>query len=411
MTLRLPYRTPAQRVIGFAPDQVHTDINLYPNPIPVNNPVQNTQSGIPSIVWVTSPNIALTTVVVTQNPFYTQDFSTTHVIPDYLPSPQYPNLVLQQFSTPFVNQWASTTSNRTLPNNNVPNIVLLNPIVTQNPFYSNDFSKPFTPAGTKSDNYPNIVLLNPPVVAGTPFNQLIWPNTYGVNIAPLDVYNIMLVAAPPTPAPFYTQDFSTVYRIKGIVPDNFPNIVLNAPVVTQRPFGPYDWGTSTTFFTSRAGVGPQTTNLSLLFPNPIPFVSYDWSKPLSVKASIDTQYPNLLLVQPSIPGKPLGINGWIDWSYVKGPVILVSDQNNLPNIVLLVTPPAPPPPDVIHSGKWRWLEGYNDLVEPRKNIAGDIKKAAAVLSQMGGHARAAALTAKQRTNIATTAANTRWGKR
>ena len=64
-------------------------------------------------------------------------------------------------------------------------------------------------------------------------------------------------------------------------------------------------------------------------------------------------------------------------------------------------------------GKWRWAEGYKKLLEHRQNVTTSeaVKEAAAVLSRMGGIARAQALTAKQRSNIASKAAQTRWGNK
>lgn len=59
----------------------------------------------------------------------------------------------------------------------------------------------------------------------------------------------------------------------------------------------------------------------------------------------------------------------------------------------------------VTSGKWRWLDGVKDL---KPVVQDDVKAAAAVLSKMGGHARAKSLTSNQRSNIASTAAKARW---
>lgn len=56
--------------------------------------------------------------------------------------------------------------------------------------------------------------------------------------------------------------------------------------------------------------------------------------------------------------------------------------------------------------QWRWQEGQKQL--QNKPPSDTVKQSAAILSSRGGHARAASLTATQRTNIASTAAKARW---
>lgn len=68
-----------------------------------------------------------------------------------------------------------------------------------------------------------------------------------------------------------------------------------------------------------------------------------------------------------------------------------------PDIALFVS-------QALAGGGWKkW--GYDDRP---KDLRDEIKQAAAVLSSMGGHARAKALTANQRYNIASNAAKARW---
>lgn len=69
---------------------------------------------------------------------------------------------------------------------------------------------------------------------------------------------------------------------------------------------------------------------------------------------------------------------------------------------------------MLGGGKYRWNDDYDKSVKrtvvqtQTRYLHEDIKKSAQVLSSLGGHARAASLTPKQRTNIATVAAKARW---
>lgn len=68
-----------------------------------------------------------------------------------------------------------------------------------------------------------------------------------------------------------------------------------------------------------------------------------------------------------------------------------------------------PTPDATVGGKsWKWKEGVKRLQLHRHSLDVSVKKAAAVMSKAGGHARAASLTSTQRSNIASTAAKARW---
>lgn len=72
--------------------------------------------------------------------------------------------------------------------------------------------------------------------------------------------------------------------------------------------------------------------------------------------------------------------------------------------------PDPTPPDVVYGGRQnsKWQQGVKNLNIRPHFASDDIKKAAAILSKMGGIARAKALTATQRSTIASTAAKARW---
>jgi hypothetical protein len=79
---------------------------------------------------------------------------------------------------------------------------------------------------------------------------------------------------------------------------------------------------------------------------------------------------------------------------------------NTPEIVVVVVPP----PVIQSSGKYpsQWVKDYEKLKAAIIKEQQAIKEAAAVLSRLGGIARARALNAQQRTAIASLAARTRW---
>lgn len=468
MTFRLPYIKPAVR-LKSAPDPTpqtninifknpipfsqtdwprtqpvklsvsrvyHTDPSTYTNPIPFNgNTVQPRQFNTPSIIWVAPSNIALTTVVV-QNPFYTQDFSTTHVGPDYLPTPQYPNLVLQQFSTPFYTQdfatshvvpdWASPPQ--------YPNIVLLQPIAA--PFYTQDFSKPFVPAPAKPDQQPlNTNLFTNPI----PFGPYSWlkPNQ-PLPTKFVDYPNIALLNPVVVTNPFIAYDFS---KASAYLPSNpqhppfnsclfdFVLLPLNAQEFTgwvplsappqQQPYNPnlYTPGTAPSplipfdySYSIRLPSVPQPSsgmalNINLL-TNPTPLNQIDWSKPYRIVpiASDQNSLPNLILYQPvpSNPSNPLGIYSWADlYKYV---TLHPNTPALLPNLTLVL---PPPPPDTGPIGGWRWIDGVMRMREKQLDRR-DQNASAVMLGKLGGLARAQALTTKQRSNIASKAAQVRW---
>lgn len=376
MTFRLPYVTPSKRQFQqrSAPDQLHTDINFYPNPIPFNNSVLLGVTARNRLVSSDATDASEIWLFTTQtaSPTIPLDMSTSRAV-TYLTPPIYPNQVLQNFSTPVVNVWSTTSSNRTLPPDNFPNIALLQPVVVQSPFYTKDFSTSKATNWQPSPQYPNLVLLVPQA---------------------------------PVQAPFYTQDFSRPFTP---VPAKTDQQSVNLNLFTNPiPFLSYDWSKPKAV---KASVDPQYPNLIILQPVGAPFSQLDWSKAYSIspKASNQNDLPNLLLIQPSVPSNPLGIYGWLDWSYTKGPVIIVPDQNDLPNIVLPNTIPVPP--EIIIGGG-KWIEGVEALRRKAQQQAASnniaVRQAAAVLSKMGGIARAKSLTSTQRSNIASNAAKARW---
>src|SRR6266403_5602782 len=145
MTFRLPYITPAKKPQSWAtPDSTlasntkllpnpipfsktdwprvqpikisvsrvyHTNPVMYPNPIPFNQQSWPLQRPVKLAPPQPSPR-SLAAVIVLPPSFYLQDFTTTHVLPDWAPLPQYPNLALLNTSVAV-------------------------------PFYTQDFTKPF----------------------------------------------------------------------------------------------------------------------------------------------------------------------------------------------------------------------------------------------------------------------------
>lgn len=409
MTFRLPYITPADTPIkgtsvsssvslplsappaanpffqtewprvkdihGFAPDQIHTDIGLFPNPIPFS-----------SIDWSVSKfrtfptvpnytNIALTAVVVTVDPIKPYDWGKQQNIPDFPVPVQYRNLNISTVGSPVIPfDWGKQQQNPNFPPLPVYPNIALNVAPVFFPFYTQDFSKPFTPTPAKQDQR-------------------------GVNI------NLFT-----NPIPFGPYDYSSrfVDRFTPVDQNGVPNLVLPN---SSTPFVSYDWSKTRAV---KASIDPQLPNVVILQPVGAPFSQLDWSKAYTItpRASNQDDLPNLLLIQPSSPSTPLGLYGWIDWSRTQKPIIIVPDQNNLPNIVLPNTVPVPPDTQVI-GGKM--LKGQ--LFKPKSDTYDrwypdshkkELAKSAKILASAGGQARAAALTPQQRTQIAMKAANTRW---
>lgn len=70
-----------------------------------------------------------------------------------------------------------------------------------------------------------------------------------------------------------------------------------------------------------------------------------------------------------------------------------------------------PEPEIIVGGRQnsKWQQGVKKLQTQRPHFASDdVKRSAAILSRIGGIARAKALTPTQRSKIASTAAKARW---
>src|SRR5882724_27228 len=86
---------------------------------------------------------------------------------------------------------------------------------------------------------------------------------------------------------------------------------------------------------------------------------------------------------------------------------LIGLGSSFDNVIIPVVQ-IPPPDVIVGGGGYRFMGGYHKYDKPQTIHTDAVRKAAAVLSKMGGEARAKSLTPTQRSNIASTAANTRW---
>lgn len=209
-----------------------------------------------------------------------------------------------------------------------------------------------------------------------PFNQFDWPlpKTY----QPIDQFwqnNLRLL---PQPTPF------------------FQNVDFPLPVVSQ----PID----------STWIG----NLSeFLQSNTFPFHQSDYPNPYPVYWYRD--YNQNLVIYLPVGIKPFNQS---DWPLPETPQPI--DQYWYQALVLNLPVPPPPPVQTVSSGRQVWPEELDDLtlathkwhqrlIDAHDHKIGlEIRKAAQELGRSGGFARAESLSQKQRTNIATKAAQTRW---
>lgn len=425
---------------GVSPDQFYPNINIFPNPVPFTNLFFDTVKDLPSLPPQQPSYNNLLYTVVTQTPTIPLDLSFSKIIPNWPVSTQYPNLVLQNFSTPLniVDMSSSRINPDWLPVVIYPNLILQQP--TTNPFYTQDFSRPFTPTLAKpdqqsvninlyvnpipfgpydwqiphsvqtgrQDNYLNLVIQgqvatpNPffPIdlsrsdfLGSTlqfqnglninlntnpiPFSQYDWPRVNGVKLIASDQTNLPDLVLKNFSTPFIQTDWSKSFDIPSIPFLQYPNIVLLNPVVVGNPFYLKDW--SKTQFLPSVPQPPSGMALNInLNTNPIPFNKLDWTYLYPVRPIVSDQnnLPNIVGTHPSKPSTPLGIFYWTDWSKTKAPVILIPNQDNLPNIVLTRTPP---PIIVLTGGGRRWLEGLEQVAEAHRRSL-EIKKFAELFS-------------------------------
>lgn len=405
MTLRQPYLTPNKNIRISVPEgSVATDIKRFTNPIPFSQTEWPRVRTIKPSVDATDPSEMWLFNVVVAAPFIPVDYGRQRMRV-YLPPDQPRNLNIASVGSPVIPfDWGRQQNIPDfLPPPQYPNIAL-NTAVVFFPFYTQDFSRPFVPVPAKPDQQAlNINLYTNPI----PFAQYDWSKPVSIRLQQPDQSNLPDKVLYNFSTPFAKLDWGVVGDIRALPDVVYPNLLLIQPVLV--PFTPVDYSTTRKL---PSVPSPALGSNQNLFTNPIPFNQYDWTKLWSVRPIVSDQsnLPNIAVLNPLQLSTPLGLFAWVNPGVVKAPFILIPDQDNLPNLVLLVTPPEPPPPDVIPSG--RWLKDYERAVERLRlpTQSEQIRKAAAVLSSIGGHARAASLTANQRSNIASTAAQARWKK-
>lgn len=279
----------------------------------------------------------------------------------------------------------------------------------------------------------------PPPIQG--FNQYSWP----LPVQPSRIDQTWVVPhtliLPPTPIPAGSnydwpnprdpRDYRTWTwsEYPGIIPP--PN----------RPFNQSDWPVP--------GSYPRLDETYVwYFPEvnlAIPFSQHDWPLPGRYPTP-DGTWINIQQIVPFVQsplnqydwpvprGYPRPDGTWITPGIQQGTVIpmpLLTTRENVvyypkffsidsipPNITVFI-PPFVPPPTPVGGGREdyrgdelerlqaRWKRDYEEMVKHRPPSP-DVDKAAAIMSSLGGHARAKSLTSKQRSAIASKAASIRW---
>lgn len=231
-----------------------------------------------------------------------------------------------------------------------------------------------------------------------PFNQFYWPLIPApYRIEQTWIQTPFIGNIPPSVQPFNQYDWPNPKSYSRL-DETWVNHVVYAPA-PPLPFNTYDWPNPRDGRDFRPWVWavPEITP-----PPSLPFNQLDWSV-IRANPRLDATWINKGIQQITVFPQPFNQYDW------KLPVpIYRLDNTFIGNLLPLIAPP-PPIPQIFGGGR-RWKEGAEELSKHRP-LELTIQQAAAVLSKMGGHARAQALTAKQRSNIATVAANARWGKK
>jgi hypothetical protein len=360
-----------------------TNINLFTNPIPFSQTDwSKTTFQAPRAPDQQAYNLSLYTVTVVAVPFSQTDWPTVRKT---LPAPPQAlpyNTALytvQVAQAPFSQTDWSTTKfpSPRVPDASTSTSVNLLPDSTQ--FMLVDWSgSGFTLKGRAPDPQAYNLSLYTVVAAAAPFYQTDWSTTrFQTSRAPdQQSYNLALYTV--TVQPFAQYSWPQAIAPTKTVSQNYLNIALLNPAVTN-PFIPVDFSRQfVPIFPTLANSSVQSVNTNL-FTNPAPLNQIDWSKPYRIVpiASDQNNLPNLLLIQPSVPGTPLGIFQWVNlWKYT---VLYPNTPVLLPNLTLVLPPgppvvPVTPPYGRNHKGGGGKYRGWRPLKKKKPNCLEEIEE-------------------------------------
>lgn len=350
-----------------APDQVHTNINLFTNPIPFFNIDKTRPSDIAGATAQQQP-LNLNLIAVVQSPFAQLDWSRPSAKPVF--GTPYSSGAIIDVTQPFA-QYDWSKSFKPLPaiarveGVNLP----LTVVIVQTPFAQYDWSKsyfsqpskPFAQQPNYGSFYPNpipfaqydwskgfdvaglpsqAVPRNINIYSEVPFYQTDWSKAQKPAVSPPQIqpYNPLILSA----VPFFQIDWSkTVFpkSVPAIPPYNNNLYVAVAPA----PFAQYDW--SKPFFARATAVTVLSVNINL-FINSIPFAQYDWAKTIRQQVPPVPLLPlNTGLFPPPLVVKaPFAQYDWTPARFRQVAGLPIS-QTLLP-LILPPTPPIPPFPPI-----------------------------------------------------------------
>lgn len=211
------------------------NINIYTNPFPNNQYEWGRQRFPLYLTPDNNPNI----VIHIGSPVFPKDWSKTQFLSN-VPSPYMAlNINLYSISPsslPF-NQydWVKVYSIKSVPLNiNLPDLVLQN---FSTPFVNVDWSRP-PPLfrALVNPDLPNVVLLQP--ISSIPFNQYSWINAYPIkHIDAGQIENNLPNFVFTQPIPFNQIDWAKPYTFRQVIGQSSnPNVALLTPIVTTTTF-------------------------------------------------------------------------------------------------------------------------------------------------------------------------------
>lgn len=209
------------------PDQQHTRIVAFTNPIPLG-----------PYDWSARPQL------LRRNP----------------PQPQPYNNLLFTNPIPFgPYDWSAKPGQfkPRAPDQLYPDLVLLQAPPPPAPFAQYIWPTPFFPRGSKDATQPININLIPP------FIPVDWSKPYTIrSSAPLAVIPYALLYSPP----IIPLDLSKPSAFRPAVAQLAPNLVITSTPITANPFIPYDWSKP---YAIRPAVPQGPLNLTLFLPPPV----------------------------------------------------------------------------------------------------------------------------------------------